>query len=196
VEKPVLTPVGLRLATTAGALVAIAVVPARAAHYALRQSAPRASVYDLPWPNEPEVGQFFSDRIALAVGQRYRGSVHFWDFTEDSQSTMVELWLRSIHTIDEYSQLVTPPALYFIHLLLKQNIVGALNGFVPQLGPSWEIFASAMQMLGARYFVVGYSAYPPAEQSGLSHVALPHHPRNKPQSVYHVYEFRRPNTGN
>ena len=187
---------GLRLAATAAALAAVAIVPARAALYAVRESAPIANVYNLPWPNEPELGQFFSDRVGLAVGQPYRGAVDFWDFSEDSQATMEQLWQRNIHTIDEYSQLVTPPAVYFINVLLKQNVAGALNGFVPYVGPSWDIFANAMQMFGARYFVLAPNAYPPAEQAGLPHVALPQRPPDKPESVYHIYEFLRPNTGN
>ena len=67
-----------RLAALIASILTIAAVPAAAASYALT----RAGAVDEPYlsrpPDEPELGKFFADRLGLALGQPFRGSVLFW----------------------------------------------------------------------------------------------------------------------
>jgi len=179
----------LRSVTMALAVVAVAVVPARITYYAIYQSGPKAKIYDLPWPNEPELGQFLSDRIGLAAGRQFRGSLDIWDF---DLSLLADLWTRGIHTIHEYSQLVTPQGLYVAHVLLNQQ--GGLNWFLPNRATPWDTYSKVMQLFGARYYLVLNGPSAPAEKAGYSLSTMPHHQGQAP-GLWYVYEFPRPNMG-
>jgi hypothetical protein len=65
---------------------------------------------------------FFSDH--LARGEPFRGSIMLWNPDYPTLLTMEGLWARAIPAIDEYSQVVTPQALYFIHTLFKKDVLG------------------------------------------------------------------------
>jgi hypothetical protein len=141
-----------RSITLVVALILVGIVPAKVADYARNESGPRAEIYYQPWPNEPELMHFLAQRVSSDVGQPIRGSLAFWTFREDIH-TIHNAWAHGMHTINEYSQLVSPQAVYFLPLAyLKQNeVLGSINGFVPLPGPSWESFAKAMQLFGMRY---------------------------------------------
>ena len=88
-----------------------------------------------PWPNEPELGQFLGDNIGLAVGRPFRGSVNFAVNDYRALLTKATLWAHNIPTANEYSQLVSPQMVYFIHMLSKFDalnpLVIGLNGVNP-----------------------------------------------------------------
>ena len=70
--------------------------------------------------------ELLTDKIALQADGLVRGSLHITDFTPDLASAF---WRASVPTVDEYSQLVTPPAFYVLHSLLGFDVRGALNSF-------------------------------------------------------------------
>src|SRR5207249_8953280 len=73
----------------------------------------------------------------------------------------------------EYGQLVTPQALYVLYAVLGNDVTGALNGFVPFPGPSWENFWKALQLWGVRYYVADRERSAPAQSTGFPVVTLP-----------------------
>src|SRR5262245_10520055 len=95
-------------------LICTAIIPAKAVSYAMTDAKQWAQLYYEPWLDEPELVAFLAQNVGLAVGRPVRGSVAFWDLNAQTQPTAVNLWAYGVHTIDEYSQLVTPPALYFL----------------------------------------------------------------------------------
>jgi hypothetical protein len=119
---------------------------------------------------------------------------------------MISLWANSVHTVDEYSQLVTPQALYTLYALLQNDVTGyallqndvtgALNGFVPFPGTSWKLFFKALQLFGARYYVAEPGGASIAAQAGYRAVTMPRHPLVGVAGLWHIYEFPNPNIGN
>jgi hypothetical protein len=122
------------------------------------------------------------------------------------------LWIRSVPTIVQYGQLVTPQSTYFNAAVLQNDarIMGP-NGFMPFVSPYPEVFSRVLPMLGTRYFIVGNHIDPfhflplayevgqsLASQSGYPVIALPQgaHHRVEPTSAWHIYELSRPNVGN
>lgn len=57
---------------------------------------------------------------------------------------MSNIWAHGLHTLDEYSQLVTPQATYFLYAFLQEGALGSLNSFVPLPDPTWKKFNRAM----------------------------------------------------
>jgi hypothetical protein len=177
------------------ASIILAVVPAKAIDYALNHSSAYAEAYHLPWPKEPGLMKFLSENVSSQVGQTLRGSIA--NQVGDSY-TSLNLWAAGMHTIDEYSQLVTPQAIYFIHMALKQNVTGTLNRFFPSGGSSWESFINVMQLLGARYYlsIAKVGDIPPL-------LVLPREtpvPKGAGWSTesgeWYIYEWPHPNVGN
>ena len=105
--------------------------------------------------------------IGRAVGQPIRGSLHFWTYNYELGFTITTLWTNAVHTVDEYSQLVTPQALYALYALLQNNVTGMLNGFVPTAGTSWDMFFKTLQLLGVRYYVADPGGAALAEKAGF-----------------------------
>src|SRR5262249_19878444 len=105
------------------ACIIAAIIPGWLANFAVNGSAPYVEAWHEPWPNEPELQKFFSDNVGRAVGHPIRGSVHFWNFFSETDFTVISLWVNSVHTVDEYSQLVTPQALYTQYSLLQNNVI-------------------------------------------------------------------------
>jgi hypothetical protein len=186
-----------RLAALGCATVLVGVIPAVTARFAMRDAAKGAATFQNSWPDEPELAQFLGSNVGSGLGQPLRGSIAFWTFDHDTGETMANLLAQGMHSIDEYSQLVTPQSVYFLYAYLKQNeVLGSLNGFVPFPGPSWENFGKAMQLFGMRYYLTSYGRVPANDQSGYPLVTLPRRPFRKEPGLWYVYEYPRPNVGN
>jgi hypothetical protein len=175
------------------ALILVAIIPVRVADYAFNSSGPHAEIYHLPWSNEPELMQFLSENVSSRVDEPLRGSIAFWDINADTTPTISQVWAHGMHTIDEYSQLVTPQAVYFLYAVLKQReVLGSLNGFVPYPGLSWDTFGNVMQLFGMRYYLTSYGRAAAADQAGYPLITLPRRPE---PGLWYVYEYPRPNVG-
>ena len=145
------------------------------ASFALNGAASFRQMFYERWPSEPEVGSFFSDNLGQAIGEPFRGSIMFWHPDYPTLLTMASLWARGIPTINEYSQLVTPQALYFIHMLFKKNVLAHLNWFQPNLteGTYSKTYWDALRMFGVRYFM-GPARVPEADGISTARIELPH----------------------
>jgi hypothetical protein len=185
----------MRFAALVGGLLVVAVIPVGLADFAKYHSAPYTDHWKEPWPNEPEVIAFFKSNIGRAIGQLIRGSVHFWTYNDHSRFTIIALWANAVHTIDEYSQLVTPQALYALHALLQNNVTGMLNGFVPSAGTSPDVFFKVLQLFGTRYYVADPSDPAMAVKVGHHAFTFPHRPLIGEPGFWQVYELPRPNVG-
>jgi len=174
--------------------VAAAVIPAYVVDFALNRAQTYAQMYHERWPNEPALSRFFTDNIRQSAGQPFRGSVMFWYPDYPALLTMIDGWARAIPTANEYSQLVTPQALYFIHVLLKQDVRANLNWFQPS-GTYDESYWTALQMFGVRYFV-GYSRFGLADDFGFPVTTLPHARLAEEPTAWNIYELPHPNVGN
>jgi hypothetical protein len=111
---------------------------------------------------------------------------------------MSNLWIRGIPTINEYSQLVTPQALYLRAALFKRDIgLGELNHFVPWIGErgSYDVLFKTLQALGMRY-IIFYARFSPADERHFPFVTMPHRPVGEPPGDWFVYELPNPNRGN
>ena len=187
-----------RLVTLAIALIFVSYIPAISINHAIHDSYLEAEIYKRPWPNEPELMKFLTENISSQVGQPLRGSIAFWDVSGITHSTLASVWARGMHTIDEYSQLVTPQAVYFLYAFFKQKeVMGSLNGFVPYPGPSWENFAKAMQLFGMRYYLLSDEQRPEWAHGIVDppRIALPRRPPGKPSGVWYVHEYPHSNVG-
>jgi len=199
-------------AKPAAAFIVVALVPAAVVYYAVSRPLYIADLYNEPWPKESEFEQFFVDEISQAVGQPFRGAVLFDFHDYPRQLTVDNLWLRSVPTISQYGQLVTPQSTYFNAAVLKNDIrLMGPNGFMPLVNPSPEVFSRVLPVRGTRYFVVGdhidrFNLVSLAHQVGQSLanqsarpiMVLPQglHHNVGPNSVWHVYELSAPNVGN
>jgi hypothetical protein len=180
-------------------LIVVAIIPAAAVRFAVKDAPATAERFHERWPNEPEFGQFFSDNIGWALGRRFRGSVHVgpaeYGTVYGTVLSVTALWTRGVPTVFEYSQLTSPQSLYFLHAVLKNKVLGALNGFAPSPGLSKEVFWSALQLFGARYFIAGHDRPPWVEAAGFPWFALPYRPLFGENGVWYVYELPHPNVG-
>jgi hypothetical protein len=191
---PARRPPGLRFVGMTSGLVVAAIVPALAANHAINGPNPFAGSPNIgAWANEPELEMFFADNIGRAVGQPFRGAIVFSGSREDF--TRANLSANGIPTINEYSQLVTPQALYFLHAVFKLSVLGALNSFEPFFGNgNSSQYLKALQMLGVRYSV---ALLPAPYLGGLPLTILPHRPPidAKPPGLWYIYQLPRPNVG-
>ena len=186
------------LAMLLALLVVGAIIPAKVVRYAMKGARGHAETFYLPWPDEPELVRFLVDNVGLKVGGRFRGSINFLTVDEFTGSTMAHLWSQAVPTANEYSQLVTPQALYFLHVLLKKDVRANLNqfAFFWAHGTYSEAYWKALQMFGVRYSVERWRL-PDEANPGYSAVTLPHRPhyRDRPQGLWYIYELPRPNLG-
>jgi hypothetical protein len=194
---PMAAPAGprTRFAAVVGGLLAVAIIPAGVANFAESHSAQYTNHWNEPWPNEPEVVAFFKSNVGRAIGQPIRGSVHFWTYNADIGFTIITLWANAVHTIDEYSQLVTPQALYALHALLQNNVTGMLNGFVPFAGTSWDMFFKTLQLFGVRYYVADPGGAALAAKAGYHGFTFPRRPLIGEPGLWQIYELPQPNVG-
>jgi hypothetical protein len=94
------------------ALSVVALVPAAVMYNAINRPTWTADLYNEPWPNEPEFVQFLADNTAQTFGQPFRGASLFWSYDYAIHLSVVNLWVRGVPTVNEYSQLVTPQELW------------------------------------------------------------------------------------
>jgi hypothetical protein len=152
-----------------------------------------------PWPDEPELRKFLGDTIGLRTDPRFRGSAFFYTFQYDEFLTLDSLWVDAVPTANEYSQLVTPQAIYFVHQLFKRNLANDLNWFRPWIntvGGSFPVLFRAFRALGVRY-IGGYEPIP--HTPGLESVPFVSFPRRlpgQPPASWVLYEFPDINVGN
>jgi hypothetical protein len=194
---PARQPPGLRFVGMTLGLVVAAVVPAVAANYALNRPNPFAGNPMVgAWSKEPELATFFADNVGRAVGRPFRGTTAFWTKGIEHDYTMANLWANGVPTINEYSQLVTPQALYFLHGVFKQDVVGHLNGFHPFFRDGYSSqFWKALQMFGVRYSV-GVAPLPAQYIEGFPLITLPYRPPgDKAPGLWYIYQLPRPNVG-
>jgi hypothetical protein len=163
---------------------------------AARTGTPISETFNHPGPNEPEFSDFVAEKIGLAADRRFRGSIALWAYGQDDVFTMEKLVIRVVPWADEYSQMVSPQAIYFNHQLFKKDIGTDLNYFWPWIGAtgSYEVLFRTFQALGLRY-VAGYGPFPEAEAARFSSIAFPRRPTAAASGIWHVYELPRPNVG-
>jgi len=190
----------LRFATAVAAFIAVAIIPAAVAEFAIKRGPEFAEKFHERWPNEPELIRFFEDKIGLGVGQPFRGSVHFFPFDYGTDLTISGLWARGIPTVEQHGQLVTPPSFYFsFYFVYAANRGEGLNGFVPSPGQSWANYWGALQLLGVRYFVAGQEALPPSAYARYANFPVntfPYRSLSSEHGLWYVYELPHPNLGN
>jgi hypothetical protein len=178
-------------------LVLVGVLPASTAYFATHGAQPFANLYSYPLPHEPELVDFFVDNTGLAVGKPFRGSSDFWTPGIESQMSEISLWLRGVPTINEYSQLVSPQALYFVYRVFNEDVLSHLNSFHPFFNHGYSAqYWRGLQLFGVRY--VAGSAPLTEYAEGFSLVTLPHRPytpETKEPGTWYIYTLPRPNLG-
>jgi hypothetical protein len=186
----------MRFAPLVLSITAVAIIPAASVDFAINRSAPYARIWNEPYPNQPELVQFFTDNASRSVGQPFRGFLHFPGYNDHSGLTITALWQRGIPTVHEYGQLVTPQAFYTLYAVFQNDVRGHLNGFVPFPGPSWSTYFSVLQLLGARYYVADPSGAAQADKAGYPVTMMASRPSIGEPGVWQIYELPRPNIGN
>jgi hypothetical protein len=183
--------------TIAIALLSVAVVPVKVAHYALFDSHAMADIYYQPWPNEPELIKFLSRNLSADVGQPLRGSIAFSEIQPATIFTPESVWALGMHTVDEYvSQLVTPQAVYFIYAVLGQKeVLGDINSFIPRPGASWETFGRVMQLFGMRFYLSSNGRAAGPDEAGYPLTTLPRRSLGQKPDLWYIYEYPHPNVG-
>jgi hypothetical protein len=156
-----------------------------------------AEVYFEPRPNEPELRQLLDNKIGLGVNARFRGSVFFYTFSYDEIFTLASLWADAVPTTNEYSQLVTPQAIYFIHQLFKRRLSTDLNWFRPWINTgdaSFAILFRTFRALGIRY-VGGHEQAQVLDMEGFRSASFPRRQPGKPPGLWVIYEIPDVNVG-
>jgi hypothetical protein len=187
------------LARVGVALLCVAAFPAQIVVSTLNNPQAKANVPDKPWPQEPELVQFLTQNIGLAVGQPFRGTINFLSFDPNTVYTIESLWSRSVPTLYEYSQLVSPTALYFIHALFRRDVSTLVNHFNMFWadGAYSPAYWGALQMFGVRYSAER-TLLPDPVSPGSIPITKPHRPVEPglPFDTWYIYELPRPNIGN
>jgi hypothetical protein len=204
---------GMGAQSRLAAFALVALIPAGILNFAFTRPANLTDLYNEPWPHEPDLARFLVDNIAQDVGKTFRGAVLFYLSDYAIHVTIVNLWARSVPTVSEYSQLVTPQSVYFNASVLKSDGRHlALNAFNPVASPSPDVFSKVLPMLGTRYYAVGDHQVAGvhdfiglanqigkalASQSGHPVVTLPQgaHHNVTAAARWHVYEVPHPNVG-
>jgi hypothetical protein len=178
-------------------LVAVALIPIAGIVVAAKRQPLYASVYVTPWPDEPEFAGYLSANIGLSVGKPFRGSATLWTNSYPDRFSMANLWRHGIPTANEYSQLVTPQALYLNGALFKKDVSTDMNQFMPWIGGegSYPLLFKMFQALGVRY-IVGYDPFDAAQQGGFRTHTFPRRQPTVPPGRWLIYEFPDPNVGN
>jgi hypothetical protein len=150
-----------------------------------------------PWPDEPELAEFFVKNISADVGRPFRGSLTYWAPGLDDALSMNNLWMRSIPTTNEYSQLVTLQSVYLNAALFKKDVSKDLNRFDPWIsgGGSYEVLFRTLQAIGVRY-MVGHGRFPEADERHFTSSTLPRRPTFSVHGSWQIYELPDPNLGN
>lgn len=184
----------------AAVLAAVAFLPAWVVKYSLTDAKMMPSLY-LPWPNQPELMDLLARNVSQAPGQPFKGSVNFVPYAEDYDEVLDDAWARGFATVNEYSQLVTPPSMYFVHKLLDRDVRHQLNryDFFWSNGKYSPQYWKAQQSLGVRY-VVFRRQLPGEFTSGLPPpIRFPYRKTrvgSEQTGDWYVYELPHPNLGN
>jgi hypothetical protein len=185
-------------ATAIMAVAAAAIVPAVPIAKVLRYPKYLAKYWHEGWPDEPELRQFLETNIGYRLDRRFRGSVFFYTFGYDEFLTLDALWVARVPTANEYSQLVTPQAIYFVHELIKRNLAYDLNWFRPWIntgGASFSMLFRTFRALGVRYL----GGYEPLHISGVEDFQSMSFPRRQPGNPpgrWVIHEIPDINVGN
>jgi hypothetical protein len=112
------------------------------------------------------------------------------------------LWVDRVPTANEYSQLVTPQAIYFVHELIKRrNLSYDLNWFRPWInagGVSFSMLFRTFRAFGVRYL----GGYEPLRTSGIPGVesfqstSFPRRQPGNPPGRWVIHELPDINLGN
>jgi hypothetical protein len=185
----------------------VAIIPGAMANIALSRAEPLHERYNERWPNEPVVSKLLEDNLGQAIGETFRGSILFWNpSTEVSRDalggyaanlTMESAWARGVPTLHEYSQLVTPQALYFIHKMFQKDVRAHMNVFFAPLhiaGSYSKSYWDVLRMLGVRY-LMGFERLTIADDIGSPPITLPHTVLEKEPPAWEIYELPSPNVG-
>ena len=180
-------------------LLLCAVVTAKIGNYGLARARTIATATQDPWANEPEFIDFLADNGSVAIGRPFRGSVNLPSSDPITLNSLVTLWAHDVPSLNEYSQLVTPEALYFVHALLKRDVRYLLNHFTmfwPEGGDT-PAYWPALAMMGVRHSVTLWPL-PSEVDPGLPLVTKPHRPgtAERQPGTWYIYELPHPNVGN
>src|SRR5215471_9570542 len=195
---PLLSSTQATAATAIMAVAAAAIVPAVPIAKILRYPKELAKFWHEGWPDEPELGQFLETNIGYRADPRFRGSVFFYTFGYDEFLTLDALWVARVPTATEYSQLVTPQAIYFLHELIKRNLLYDLNWFRPWIntgGVSFPMLFRTFRALGVRYL----GGYEPLHITGIDDLKYTSFPRRQPGNPpgnWVIHEIPNINLGN
>src|SRR5262249_29538735 len=180
VGLPSLSSAQTTAATAIMAVAAVAIVPAVPIAKTLRYPKELAKYWHEDWPDEPELRQFLENNIGYDVDPRFRGSVFFYTFGYDEFLTLGALLVGRVPTATEYSQLVTPQAIYFVHELIKRGSLSHdLNWFRPWInisGVSFSMLFRTLRALGVRYL----GGYEPLHIPGIENFPSTSFPRRQP----------------
>jgi hypothetical protein len=200
--RPRLPQLSLRQAAAAApitGILAASIVPATPIIKALQYPKELLSIYWYePWSNEPELREYLGNKISLRLDPRFRGSAFFYTFGYDEFLTLDNLWVDAVPTINEYSQLVTPQAIYFIQKLFKRNLSADLNWFRPWINTgdaSFDLLFRTFRALGVRYI----GGYEPLRIPGVKEfrsVSFPRRQPGNPPGLWVIDEIPDVNLGN
>jgi hypothetical protein len=190
-----------RQAAAAAGIMAVAVasiVPAVPIANAIKYPKGFVPYWHEDWTDEPELRQFLSNNIGLSVDHPFRGSAFFYTFQYNEFLTLDNLWVDRVPTANEYSQLVTPQAIYFVHQLFKRNLSVDLNWFRPWIntgGGSFALLFRTFPALGVRY-VGGFEKFHVDGMEELRSVSFPRRGPRSPLGQWVIYEIPDVNLGN
>jgi hypothetical protein len=200
--RPRLPPLSLWQAAAVApitAILAASIVPATPVIKALKYPKEILSLYWYePWSNEPELRAYLGNKISLRLDSRFRGSAFFYTFGYDEFLTLNNLWVDAVPTINEYSQLVTPQAIYFIQKLFKRDVAADLNWFRPWINNgdgSFDLLFRTFRALGVRYI----GGYEPLRLPGAKDFRTASFPRRQPGNppgLWVIDEIPDVNVGN
>jgi hypothetical protein len=198
VRLPTLSPEQALAATAIMAVAAASIVPAVPIAKILKYPKELVNYWHEGWPDEPELRQFLRDNIGLAVDHQFRGLAFFYTFQYDEFLTLDNLWADRVPTANEYSQLVTPQAIYFVHQLFKRNLSYDLNWFRPWIntgGASFSMLLRTLRALGVRYL----GGYEPLHIPGVEDfqsISFPRRRPGNPPGRWVIHEIPDVNLGN
>ena len=192
----------IRLRRLAGAARSISSVPCRCIHsrggsivLLLARPRPHRSLFrPLPMTG---IAQFLDNKIGTRVDSRFRGSAFFYTFALDEFLTLDSLWADGVPTTNEYGQLVTPQAIYFIHQLFSRDLSSDLNWFRPWIntgGAAFPVLFRTFRALGVRY-VGGYEQLEVAGMEGFRSASFPRRPPGNPPGLWVLDEIPDVNVG-
>jgi hypothetical protein len=194
---PSLSPRQAAAAAAIAAILAASIVPAIPIIKASRYPKELSKYWYESWSNEPELREYLGNKISLKLDPRFRGSAFFYTFGYDEFLTLNNLWVDAVPTINEYSQLVSPQAIYFVQQLFKRNVSQDLNWFRPWINTgdgSFHLLFRTFRALGVRYI----GGYEPLRILGMEDrsVSFPRRQPRHPPGLWVIHEIPDVNLGN